>query len=89
MPGKYLDSAKRSRLCTLIEEGYTSCYIADDIGCSIRTVQGFRAKKKILAKGEVPEQKKNPGRPWKTTPRTDALIQRVVDEGTSYHGCSA
>ena len=83
MPSRSLDTAKRSRLCTLLEEGYTCRYVTDDIGCSLRTVQGFKAKLKLLPNGTIPERKKPPGRPRKTSPRTDALMRRVVDEEPS------
>ena len=66
-------------ITALCKSGHSNNYISQQTGVALRTVQRWTKKFKDAPDGNVDLQKKNPGRPRKTLPRTLNIIKRQVE----------
>ena len=77
--GKHLKIDQIAAITALCQAGHKNHEISTQTGINIRTVQSWTKKIRDSPNGEVQLQKKQPGRPRLTGPRTLNILRRQVD----------
>jgi len=77
--GKQLKNGQIAAITALCKEGKSNTEISNTIGISLRSVQRWTTKFHDCGDTDPPLQKKQPGRPQKTSKRTLNVLRRQVD----------
>ena len=77
--GKHLKIDQIAAITALCQAGHKNHEISTQTGINIRTVRSWTKKFRDSPNGEVQLQKKQPGRPRLTGPRTLNILRRQVD----------
>ena len=77
--GKHLKIDQIAAIAALYQAGHKNLEISTQTGINLRTVQSWTKKYRESPNGDVQLQKKQPGRPKLTGPRTLNILKRQVD----------
>jgi len=77
--GKHLKSDQIAAITALCKEGKSNTEISNTTGISLRSVQRWTTKFHDCGDTDPPLQKKQPGKPQKTSKRTLNVLRRQVD----------